>query len=151
MIRFNFEKIDPALEHSLPTRATEHSAGYDIFSPTDVDIAPMSGKTIPLNISWDPTLLIQMNLFAKVYDKSGLANRFLFTTLAGVIDLDYCRSKVYDPKEVEWKLICYNLGNHEFNLVAGKAICQFVVCPFIVEQGDKTVAQRIGGLGSTKV
>ena len=160
-MRLNFSTIrcEPSL--ILPQRATEQSAGYDIFAPDNVWIEPGAQQLVKLNIVWSPTFIPPVwtfensvsvvqtfgvnncgGFFAKVFDKSGLAVKKRFNTRAGVIDSDY-------PDE--WGLVCVNEGDSVFELPAGKAICQFVLLPYLVAEDclNPETVKRVGGFGST--
>ena len=160
-MRLYFRLADESLDTPLPSRATEFSAGYDLFAPESVVIPPGQQLVVPLNVKWQPdwwthTILAQSRrgggpggitnigvggFFAKIFDKSGPAVKQRFNTRAGVIDMDYP-----DP----WGLVCVNEGHTDVVFVRHKAIAQFVLIPFLI--ADDLVNRdgtRTGGFGST--
>lgn len=138
------------------------SAGYDLFTPVDFTVNPGEQVLVNLGIVWDPEPwrldfptnkrpcstdgpLVQLGgLFAKVFDRSGLALKKRFSTLAGVIDQDY---------DKDWGLVCRNDGKEVLNFVAGDKVAQFVLLPFLVAEDLESEADiqvtRVGGFGST--
>lgn len=146
----------------LPRRSTVLSAGYDLFTPVGKTIEPGEQVLINLGIVWDPEPwrldfptnhgpcgvagpLVQLGgLFAKVFDRSGLALKKRFSTLAGVIDQDY---------RDDWGLVCRNDGKAQITFEKGDKVAQFVLLPFLVAEdleGDDGTT-RVGGFGSTGV
>lgn len=136
------------------------SAGYDLFSPIPFSVEPGQQVLVNLGIVWNPdpwTLTIASNplslglpgpmvhfggFFAKVFDRSGLALKYRFSTLAGVIDQDYTK---------DWGLVCENNGGKVLSFEEGDKVAQFVLLPFLLaedlEEGGQVV--RDGGFGST--
>lgn len=144
---------------SLPKRSTILSAGYDLFTPVDFSVNPGEQVFVPLGITWNPEPwrldfptnhgpsglegpLVQLGgLFAKIFDRSGLALKKRFSTLAGVIDQDYLNP---------WGLVCKNEGELLISFVKGDKVAQFVLLPFLVAEdleNDQNI--RSGGFGST--
>ena len=68
-----------------PTRATEHSAGLDFYSPTDYIMPPYSHLQIPAQIR----VKIPLGHYRRLASKSGLAMIHQVHVGAGVIDPDY--------------------------------------------------------------
>jgi dUTP pyrophosphatase len=143
----------------MPTRATEYSAGYDLYTPNWVQIRPGEQALVPLWVKWAPEIwslayrdsknpdnpvgVVVGGFFAKIFDKSGLALKSRFNTRAGVIDMDYP-----DP----WNLICVNEGDRNVEFDVGSKIAQFVLLPFLVADDlDTLEKKRDGGFGSTGI
>ena len=130
-------------EIKLPRRATSGSAGYDIFSVADFDLAP--GETIKL-----PTG-IQVHLdedkFLAIVPRSGLGFKYrtqLWNTV-GVIDSDYHRS---DNEGHIWvKMI--NESSNILHINKGDAICQGIIMQYFKTDDDTSDGIRNGGFGST--
>lgn len=145
----------------LPQRSTILSAGYDLFTPVTFDVGIGEQVFVPLGITWraEPWRLdfptnhgpsgltgpvVQLGgLFAKIFDRSGLALKKRFSTLAGVIDQDYL---------LPWGLVCRNDGSDPIAFKVGDKVAQFVLLPFLVAEdleGGTSDTTRGGGFGST--
>ena len=66
-----------------PTRATEHSVGLDLYSPSDYIMLPCSHLQIPTQIK------IPLGHYGRSASKSGLSMVHQVHVGAGVIDPDY--------------------------------------------------------------
>ncbi len=73
------------LSAQLPTRATEQSAGYDLYANTDAVIAPRDKALIPLSLS----MTFPRGVYGRITPRSGLAAKYMINVGAGVIDADY--------------------------------------------------------------
>ena len=129
----------------MPERATKKSAGYDIFLPYDIKLAPNEDIKIPtfLNVSLDDGVVLL------IAPRSGLGFKYycrLSNTL-GVIDGDYISS---DNEGHIWVKI-RNEGTKTMELKAGQAFCQALFIPFLLQDGDdfENGNTRNGGFGST--
>lgn len=79
-----FKKLDP--EAIIPTRATPHSAGFDLYALEDVLINPNVGNTlVPTGIA----VQLPIGTYGRIAMRSGLAVKQHLIVSAGVIDLDY--------------------------------------------------------------
>ena len=88
------EQIAPVLrvQHlsqlsTTPTKSTNNSIGYDIYSAieTPIIIPPGKLKVIPTNIA----IKMPPNCYARIAPRSGMTVKQSITTLAGVIDPDF--------------------------------------------------------------
>lgn len=140
MLNLNFRTCGGSLATKIPTRATARSAGYDLYSPIAFKVLPGAQCLIKLDIIWAPES--DQPFFAKIFDKSGLANKYRFNTRAGVIDADY-------PDE--WGLICVNESENMLSFQEGDKLAQFVLLPYLIADDlpYSEVIQRDGGFGST--
>ena len=68
-----------------PTRATEHSVGLDLYSPSDCIMSPCGHLQIPTQIK----IKIPMGHYGRLASKSGLSIVHWVHVGAGVIDPDY--------------------------------------------------------------
>ena len=68
-----------------PTRATEHSVGLDLYSPSDYIMSPCSHLQIPTQIK----IKIPLGHYGRLASKSGLSMVHQVHVGAGVIDPDY--------------------------------------------------------------
>ena len=73
------------LSATIPTRATERSAGFDLYSPISGTVPKRERKLIPLELQ----LLFPPETFGLIRGRSGLALKHGIDVLAGVIDNDF--------------------------------------------------------------
>ena len=98
--QFSFEKKKPKqikikyFEESVfakeSVKATEGSAGYDLFTAEAKTIVPNSSQIVCLDLRW----AIPKGFFGKVFPRSALIKDYNVTVDAGLIDSDY-RGLVY--------------------------------------------------------
>ena len=71
----------------LPKRATERSAGYDLFMPYNVVISPNEIKKIPMGFAMD----MNLNDYAMIVPRSGLSTKkgIALANTVGIIDGDF--------------------------------------------------------------
>jgi dUTP pyrophosphatase len=128
---------------TLPTYATERSAGLDLRAAEDVVLGPMERKRIWTGLR----VAIPEGFEGQVRPRSGLAHKLGLgmVNAPGTIDSDY---------RGEIGIVLINLGQEEIRLAAGERIAQLVVCPIVqatfevVEALDDTERGE-GGFGST--
>lgn len=130
---------------AMPTRMTEHAAGFDLHAATrdSVRLAPGQIQLIPCGFA----MALPAGYEAQVRPRSGLATRHGITLVntPGTIDADY-------RGEVQVPLI--NLGRQEFVVERGMRIAQMLVLPVPrvtlveVEELDET-PRGSGGFGHT--
>jgi dUTP pyrophosphatase len=130
----------------LPSRATEGSAGADLFAliPSPIEIKPSEIVKIPTGISIE---LPSQSFVALVYARSGLAIKHGVTlaNCVGVIDSDY-RGEIIVG-------LC-NISNEPYTIEPYERIAQLVITPVfampICEVEDLSDTQRGSrGFGST--
>lgn len=132
-------------EVKLPKRSTKESAGYDIFTPYDFQIAPNEEIKIPTGLK----VHMQKGEVLFIFPRSGLGFKY-YTRLAntiGVIDSDYINS---DNEGHIWIKI-RNEGDKCLTIKQGEAFCQAIFMPFLLVDGDNFNDGdcRNGGFGST--
>ena len=148
----------------LPKRATKKSAGYDFFTPYDIDIknttailslTPTANYLNKIDIYNPNTFIIPTSIRVELdpdqvllaMPKSGHGFK-TGTTLAntvGVIDADYFESD--NEGHIMLKLVA---GFKAFHLDAGKSVMQGICVKYCTEDDEKEVTtQRNGGFGST--
>ncbi|MCG8572115.1 MAG: dUTP diphosphatase [Spirochaetes bacterium] len=127
----------------LPHKATEHAAGYDLFSAEDVIIRPGEYLLVSTALS----LEIPHGFEAQVRPRSGLAIKHGITVFnsPGTIDSDY-RGEV--------KVILINHSQKAFTIEKHMRIAQLVfsqVIPVDLAEVNElaTTARGSGGFGST--
>lgn len=130
-------------EIKLPTRATEHSAGYDFYSPVAVTIQPnemvMIWTDVKAHMYYDNALLI--------IPRSSMGKQpIMISNTIGLIDSDYYGNESTDGN-IGFRLL--NLGNTPYEIKEGDRIGQGVFVKYGTIKDDNTTAQRIGGFGSS--
>ena len=84
MLIMQFKKLHPAA--IIPTRGTEHAAGFDLYALEETPIKGGEGNVlVPTGIA------VQMppGTYGRIAMRSGLAVREHLAVSAGVIDIDY--------------------------------------------------------------
>lgn len=129
----------------LPFRATEGSAGADIYAclENDVTVEPGKIEKIPAGIAME----IPIGFGGFVFPRSSLATKYGITlpNCVGVIDSDY-RGEICVP--------VINLGDESFTVKNGDRIAQMVIMPYEAAEYE-TVSELSetergeGGFGST--
>lgn len=125
----------------LPRRGSALSAGLDVCSIEDVEIAPKQRALARTGLA----VAIPAGFYGRVAPRSGLAVKQGLDVLAGVIDSDY-RGEVC--------IVLYNTGDEAIVLPAGIKICQLIIEQIITPEAawvtdlDET-ARGAGGFGST--
>jgi dUTP pyrophosphatase len=132
-------------EFSLPTRATAHSAGYDIYSTYDFTLYPGEEIKIPLGIK----AYMQPDEFLMLIPRSSLGFKY-YSRLAntvGVGDSDYYNNP---GNEGHYWAKVRNEGKIPFTIEKGTAIVQAIFHKYLLVDGDEFSGEkRTGGLGST--
>ena len=126
-----------------PVRSTAGSAGYDIFTPIDIELAPGSEIFFPLGIRCK----IKPGWCLMIIPRSGQGTKFRLrlANTVGLIDSDYYNA---DNEGHIMAKLC-NEGDRMFTVEAGKAIAQAVFVPYGITEDDDVTDTRTGGFGST--
>ncbi len=131
-----------------PHRATEGSAGYDLFACLDSPMTIQAGKTqlVPTGIAID---VGTNELAAFIFARSGLATKqgLAPANCVGVVDCDY-RGEVFVP--------LHNHSDIDAEIIPAQRIAQLVLMPVhtpevIVADSLQTTDRGSGGFGSTGV
>ena len=133
--------IQTAGEGQLPDRATEHSAGADLFAAQPCVLAPGERLAVPTGIR----LAIPAGHVGLIWPRSGLALRHGIDTLAGVVDSDY-RGEV--------RVVLVNHGAEPVVISPGDRVAQILVQPVEKVRFERVAAlpgseRGDGGFGST--
>lgn len=70
---------------TVPTKATNCSAGYDLYAAENATVSRQGRRLIKTNIS----LAIPIGFYGRIAPRSGLAFKSGIDVMAGVIDSDY--------------------------------------------------------------
>lgn len=149
------------IEEFTPRRATDGSAGYDFYSPVDVDIVPEEWTVIDTLVSFDGTEHPMIKMYQmtkegivpvcayidkwcmKIYPRSGLSFKTAFNIIntVPIIDMDYRDTiKLKVTSEVP------------ISIKRGDRIAQGIFEPVLVLDDEiKPMGKRNGGFGSTGV
>lgn len=139
MENLSFKKLDP--NAVLPERASEFSAGLDLYSIEAVSLTPGARRLVRTGLA----VAIPEGFYGRVAPRSGLAVKNGVDVMAGVIDADY-RGEV--------GCLLYNAGNETLTLPARTKICQLIIEKIItptavwVDSLSETV-RGSGGFGSS--
>jgi dUTP pyrophosphatase len=119
-IRVQIKRAEGSADLPLPTRMTEHAAGFDLAAAVteSVTLAPGDIRMIPCGFS----MAIPHGYEAQVRPRSGLASKHGITMVnaPGTIDSDY-RGEVHVP--------LINLGKLPFVIERGMRIAQMLILP----------------------
>ena len=128
---------------TIPFKAHQNDAGYDLFSIEDAIIKPMERKLIHTGIS----IQLPENTEAQIRPRSGLAlkNGISVLNTPGTIDEGY---------RGEIGIILINLSDVEFGVEVGMKIAQMVIKPTISVDIEETLqlektSRGHNGFGST--
>ena len=133
-----FKKLHPKFQ--LPTKGTEHAAGFDIYMPTPGYVTDSPVK-VPLGFA----AAVPVGYAALILPRSGAGIKGIeLMNTCGVIDADY---------RGEWVAVLNTKGDG-LHWNAGDRLLQFVLVPIpnvtpeLVEELDSTERES-GGFGST--
>lgn len=144
VVKDEFRK-NPNVDIKLPTRGTEHSAGYDFYSPVDVTIQPnemvMVWTDVKAHMYYDNVLILNV--------RSSMGKQpIMIANTQGWIDSDYYNNESNDGN-IGFRLL--NLGNTPYEIKVGDRIGQGMFVKYGTIKNDNTIAKRNGGIGSTGV
>ena len=168
-----FEKVSKYKDIKLPSRSTRFSAGYDIYSATDITIpsiwrvlneltdqhvnpalvkfnqALIRNLVKPTRVPTGIKVQIPRDNVLYLYNRSSnpLKHGLVLANGVGVIDADY-----YNNKKNEGEIFgsFYNFSVQDYTIHQGDSIMQGVFSTYLLAENDNFVNnQRIGGFGST--
>jgi dUTP pyrophosphatase len=126
---------------TLPKRANNHAAGYDLCSSVDMTVKARSREMVKTDLS----VTVPYGTYGRIAPRSGLAKNSGIDVGAGVVDHDYT-----GPLGV----ILFNHSDTDFVIAQGDRIAQLIleviVTPDVTEVTELTQTERgEGGFGST--
>lgn len=126
----------------LPTRATDGSAGYDLYADEAVTIPPCHAQCL---VSTGIAVAIPAGYCGQIWPRSGMDVNSRITRGAGLIDRDY---------RGELKVLLINRSATAYEIRRGDRIAQLVITaiatPDVVEFDElDDTARNAGGFGST--
>jgi len=116
----------------LPTRGSDRSVGYDLYSSVDAVVPCQTGNVL---VGTGLAISIPDGLYGRVAPRSGLAVKHCIDVGAGVIDPDYTG---------EIKVVLFNHGDKDFEVKKGDRIAQL-----ILERCETPMIKEIGLLEET--
>lgn len=124
----------------VPQRATEGSAGYDLYSTVECDIPAHALTTI----STDIAIILPPNTCGQIWARSGMAKKGIRVG-GGLIDSDY-RGAI--------GVILHNDGESPYHISIADRIAQLVIVPIftpVIVTHDTLDKSDHTGFGSTGV
>ena len=139
IIRNMYDKIQ------MPIRSTSGSAGYDFFTPAELQIPSDRSIIIPTGIRCK----IDDGYFLGMYPRSGLGFKYrvALDNTVGIIDADYYNSD--NEGHIILKLHAEIPEGTAVTVPEGKAYAQGIFQQFFVIYEDRADGIRNGGFGST--
>ena len=142
-MQLRVKKLNP--NATSPTRATEHSAGLDLYATADVGISSGWRVTVPTGVS----VAIPHGCYGSLHIRSGHARKkgLSLANGVGVIDADY---------RGEIMAVIENRGQIPQIIKAGERFAQLIIEEYVhtdvieVEELDDTIRAG-GGFGSTGI
>ena len=107
------KKLSP--DAIIPTRASQGSVGYDLYSTEDTVVPCQCGRVI---VGTGIAVGLPEGVYARIAPRSGLAAKHCIDIGAGVIDPDYTG---------EIKVIMFNHGDVEYMIKQGDKIAQMIL------------------------
>ena len=125
----------------MPNRATVGSAGYDIYTPFDIDVKAGEWCELPLGINCE----IRPGWFLMLMPKSGLGFKYgmRFANTMGIIDSDYVNADNGGHIKLKFTV------EKDLHLNKGSKIIQGIFMQFGLVDNDISIGTRHGGFGST--
>ena len=129
----------------LPTRGSEHAAGYDLYACLEEDVLVAPGQTVKIGTGL--AVAVPEGFFGAVFARSGLASKegLRPANCVGVCDSDY---------RGEYIIALHNDSGMERTVRHGDRIAQLVILPFLPAEFEECdslpeTARGAGGFGST--
>ena len=127
----------------LPQRATDNSAGYDIFSAASMEIPPGEFRLIPTDITFEPP----RGTYGQLLSRSGLSVKHSIDVRAGTIDADYRGNVMVKLENSSQQVFHVNVGDRIAQLVL-----YYIGTPRILQVDElNTTTRQDGGFGSTGI
>ncbi|MDM8533068.1 deoxyuridine 5'-triphosphate nucleotidohydrolase [Clostridiaceae bacterium HSG29] len=128
----------------MPIRATNLSAGYDFYSPSEYLLKPGESIKIPTGIR----VKMQEDEWLGIYIRSSLGFKYNVRpkNSVGIIDADYINAK----NEGHIWVALYNHGEEDLIIKKGEPFAQGIFQKYLlVENDEPKEIHRNGGMGST--
>ena len=129
----------------LPTRGSEHAAGYDLYACLEEDVLIAPRQTVKIGTGL--AVAVPEGFFGAVFARSGLASKegLRPANCVGVCDSDY---------RGEYIIALHNDSDMTRTVRHGDRIAQLVILPFLPAEFEECdslpeTARGAGGFGST--
>lgn len=129
----------------IPSYATDHSAGIDLYCKSDGDIIIKAKETVKIHTGVH--VEIPEGYFGAVYPRSstGVKKHLMLANTVGIIDSDY---------RGELMIFFYNYGEKDQTIENGDRLAQLVIQPYMkceIKKVDELADSERGegGFGST--
>lgn len=129
----------------LPKRATKGSAGYDFYTPVNIELNPGETIKIPTGIRVE----INEDWVLKLYPRSGLGfkYRLQLNNTVGIIDSDYFYSD--NEGHIFSKITNDTNEGKVVKINASEGFMQGIFIQYGITEDDDVTEIRNGGFGST--
>ena len=129
----------------LPKRATSGSAGYDFYTPVDINLSPGQTVKIPTGIR----AKMDEDWVLMIFPRSGLGfkYRLQLNNTVGIIDSDYYNSD--NEGHIFIKITNDSNEDKSLSVPAGGGFAQGLFIPYGITEDDSSDGSRNGGFGST--
>lgn len=128
-------------EATIPTRATQSSAGYDFYANEDVIIPANTTMLVKTDISFEGMNEHQFMMLT-LRSSVGLKTPLMMANGVGIIDSDYAGRPI--------GLILYNSSKYPYGVRKGDKVAQGIILCYDTVAGEiKPKTERQGGFGST--
>ena len=130
----------------VPVRKTAKSAGYDIESAEEVDLAP--GKVTLVKTGLKAYMPDDEYLAIFIRSSMAIKHGLVLINSTGIIDADY-----YNNEDNEGHIMAaiYNTSSEVFHIGKGDRVAQGIFCHYLTTDDDAAEGVRKGGVGSTGV
>lgn len=129
IIKVKIKKLNS--DAKIPFLATEHSAGFDLYSVEDYELHAGETKAISTGIAME----IPEGKCYQIWDRSGMGFKGIHR-FAGLIDSDY---------RGEFKIVLFNSTKQAFKISKGDRIAQVIITDYY-----KPEFEEVSELSETK-
>lgn len=145
LLKNNIKDVDSYENIKLPKRATKGSAGYDFYTPFDIELKPNDTISIPTGIRCK----MNENYVLMIFPRSSLGFKYRLNldNTVGIIDSDYYNA--LNEGHIMIKVTNNSLDNKTLILQKGDAFAQGIFVTYGITCDDETNEIRVGGFGST--
>lgn len=130
---------------TLPTRADEESAGYDFYTPVDIELLPAQKKLVFTDVK----AFMQKGEMLELYIRSSLAVKkgVMLSNCVGIVDKSYYSNESNDGNI---GIALVNTSGKTVKISAGERIAQGIFKEYLVADKDEVQNdKRVGGIGSS--
>ncbi len=139
-LQIEFKLLTP--DAKVPTKAYDIDAGFDLYTSREVRINGNAVSVVPTGVAFN----VPAGYFGKIYERSGISTRTLFSIKTGVLDAGYTG---------EVGLVVHNHDDYPHDIAAGTKLAQIVFhkLPEVtlnqVQEFTQTTERGANGFGSS--